>query len=80
MTNSATVTSPDSTGSENGAGSISALSRSASASAYPVATGYAPQVAELNGLATVETLASGSMLCFYFIFLSGAGINFGQIF
>lgn len=63
MTNSATVTSPDSTGSENGAGSMSALSRSASASAsaYPAATGYAPQVAELDGPTTVEPLAFGSM-------------------
>ncbi|CAG8052899.1 unnamed protein product [Penicillium nalgiovense] len=64
MTNSATVTSPDSTGSENGAGSMSALSRSASASAsaYPAATGYAPQVAELDGPTTVEPLAFGNAL------------------
>ncbi|OQE33042.1 hypothetical protein PENFLA_c001G04808 [Penicillium flavigenum] len=62
MTNSATVTSPDSTGSENGTGSMSALSRSASASAYPVATGYAPQVAELDGSTTVEPLAFGNAL------------------
>lgn len=41
MTNSATVTSPDSTGSENGTGSMSALSRSASFSAL-VMTGYVP--------------------------------------
>ncbi|KAJ6184138.1 hypothetical protein N7519_005439 [Penicillium mononematosum] len=62
MTNSATVTSPDSTGSENGAGSMSTLSRSASASAYPVATGYAPQFAELDGSTTVEPLAFGNAL------------------
>ncbi|KAJ5265757.1 hypothetical protein N7524_006775 [Penicillium chrysogenum] len=62
MTNSATVTSPDSTGSENGAGSMSTLSWSASASAYPVATGYGPQVAELDGSTTVEPLAFGNAL------------------
>ncbi|CAG8903698.1 unnamed protein product [Penicillium egyptiacum] len=62
MTNSATVTSPDSTGSDNGAGSTSALSRSASVSAYPVATGYAPHVAELDGSTAVEPLAFGNTL------------------
>jgi hypothetical protein len=77
MTNSATVTSPDSTGSENGAGSMSTLSRSASASAYPVATGYGPQVAELDGSATVEPLAFGSMFDFV-LPLSDASINFGR--
>ncbi|KAJ5952663.1 uncharacterized protein N7479_011076 [Penicillium vulpinum] len=66
MTNSITVTSPDSTGSENGAGSMSASSRSASASAsvsssaYPIATRYAPQVAELDRATTVESLAFGN--------------------
>ncbi|KAK4863008.1 hypothetical protein LT330_010113 [Penicillium expansum] len=62
MTNSVTVTSPDSTGSDNGTGSMSTSSRSASASAYPIATGYAPQVAELDGSATVESRAFGSTL------------------
>ncbi|KAJ5356701.1 hypothetical protein N7517_011310 [Penicillium concentricum] len=64
MTNSVTVTSPDSTGSETGAGSMSASSRSASASvsAYPIATGYAPQVAELDGSTAVESLAFGNPL------------------
>ncbi|KAJ5497227.1 hypothetical protein N7463_009214 [Penicillium fimorum] len=59
MTNSVTVTSPDSTGSENGAGSMSASSRSASASvsAYPIATGYAPQIAELDGSTAVGSHA-----------------------
>ncbi|KGO74656.1 hypothetical protein PITC_082650 [Penicillium italicum] len=61
-TNSVTVTSPDSTGSENGAGSMSALSRSASASTYRIATGYAPQVAELGGSTTFEPLAFGNTL------------------
>ncbi|KAJ6139172.1 Oleate activated transcription factor 3 [Penicillium samsonianum] len=62
MTNSVTVTSPDSTGSENGAGSMSASSRSASASAYPIATGYAPQVAEPDGSTAIEPLAFGNTL------------------
>ncbi|KAJ5200469.1 hypothetical protein N7491_008725 [Penicillium cf. griseofulvum] len=62
MTNSVTVTSPDSTGSENGTGPMSASSRSASASAYPVATGYAPQIAELDGSTGVESLAFGNTL------------------
>lgn len=60
MTNSVTVTSPDSTGSENGTGPMSTSSRSASASAYPIATGYAPQVAELDGSTTVDLLAFGN--------------------
>ncbi|KAJ5812849.1 hypothetical protein N7447_009872 [Penicillium robsamsonii] len=64
MTNSVTVTSPDSTGSENGAGSMSVSSRSASASvsAYPIATGYTPQVAELDGSTTSKSLAFGNPL------------------
>ncbi|KAJ5695743.1 hypothetical protein N7536_006155 [Penicillium majusculum] len=62
MTNSVTVTSPDSTGSENGTGPMSTLSRSASASAYPIATGYAPQVTELDGSTIVESLAFGNTL------------------
>ena len=77
MTNSAPVTIPDSTGSGNRTGSMSALSRSASASA-PVTTGYAPQVTELDGSAAVESFAFGSMFSFSF-FLSDAGIKFGQI-
>jgi hypothetical protein len=77
MTNSAPVTIPDSTGSGNRTGSMSALSRSASASA-PVTTGYAPQVTELDGSAAVESFAFGSMFSFSF-FLSDAGISFGQI-
>ncbi|OQD72303.1 hypothetical protein PENPOL_c001G08512 [Penicillium polonicum] len=62
MTNSVSVTSPDSTGSENGTGSRSTSSRSASVSVYPIATGYAPQVAELDGSITVESLAYGNTL------------------
>ncbi|KAJ5209734.1 hypothetical protein N7449_004113 [Penicillium cf. viridicatum] len=62
MTNSVTVTSPGSTGSENGTGPMSTSSRSASASAYPIATGYAPQVAELDGSTTVDSLAFGNTL------------------
>ncbi|CAI7673026.1 unnamed protein product [Penicillium crustosum] len=61
-TNSVTVTSPDSTGSENGTGPMSTSSRSASASAYPIATGYAPQAAGLDGSTTVESLAFGNTL------------------
>lgn len=64
MTNSVTVTSPDSTGSESGTGSMSTSSWSASASAYPIATGYATQVAELDGSTTSESYAFGSMSCF----------------
>ncbi|KAJ5178319.1 uncharacterized protein N7500_001018 [Penicillium coprophilum] len=64
MTNSMTVTSPDSTGSESGTGSMSALSRSASASvsAYPIATGYAPRVAELDVSNAVESHAFANPL------------------
>ncbi|KAJ5782595.1 hypothetical protein N7457_004369 [Penicillium paradoxum] len=66
MTNSAIVTSPDSTGSENGArpSSISSLSASASvstsASAYPIATGYAPRIADLDGSAVIDPFAFGN--------------------
>ena len=42
MTSSATVMSPESTGSENGSGS-------GSGSGFPVATGYVPQVADVDG-------------------------------
>ncbi|KAJ5800206.1 transcriptional regulator family: Fungal Specific TF [Penicillium psychrosexuale] len=56
ITNSVTVTSPDSTGSENGTRSTSASSRSTSTSACPIATGYPPQIAELDG-PTVQPLA-----------------------
>jgi hypothetical protein len=71
MTNSAIVTSPDSTGSESGARSASVSSRpvsasvSASASAYPVGSGYVPQRAELDESTTLDQLASGSMLWFF---------------
>jgi hypothetical protein len=57
---------------------MSALSRSASASAYPVATGYVPQVAELDGSTTVEPLAFGSMFDFV-LPVFDASINFGQM-
>ncbi|KAJ5295541.1 hypothetical protein N7508_010362 [Penicillium antarcticum] len=50
MTSSATVMSPESTGSENGSGLGSgSVSGSGSGSGFPLATGYVPQVADMDG-------------------------------
>ncbi|KAJ5121633.1 uncharacterized protein N7515_009594 [Penicillium bovifimosum] len=68
MTNSVVVTSPDSTGSDSGVRSASVSSRSVSASvsvsasAYPVGSGYVPQIAELDESTTVDPLACGDYL------------------
>lgn len=48
MTSSATVMSPESTGSESGSG-VGLASGSVSGSGFPVATGYVPQVADMDG-------------------------------